>query len=390
MIKKLTADFIYTADGSFVQEKVIEVMDNKIIKISPVSDYQQEELETYKGIICPGFINTHCHLELSYLKGRIAPKTGLDEFIRQIQNIRQVPHEERLNAIQMAHKELIDEGVVAVGDIANGNSTLNIKSQSDIYFHNFIEVFGFHSDSAEGAFNHGKQLYQEYLSNEFKASIIPHSPYSVSKELLQKITDLAIKNNSILSIHNQESSDENQLYQDKSGKILDRLHDFGIPTDFWQPTGQSSLLSIIPYFPQNIKTLLVHNTYTSKEDVEQATAVHPNLWWCFCSNANLYIENKLPYISMFLDHSDRITIGTDSLASNKKLSILEELKTIQQAFPEIKLETLLGWATINGANFLGMADQFGSIEVGKRSGLNLITDVKNFQLSNSSQVKKLL
>jgi cytosine/adenosine deaminase-related metal-dependent hydrolase len=199
-------------------------------------------------------------------------------------------------------------------------------------------------------------------------SITPHAPYSASVELLNKISDHAWQNNSILSIHNQENEDENLLFQNKSGKILERLHYFGINTDNWKATGKTSLQSVIVHLPRNLPLLLVHNTFSSKEDIEFANEYNQRVYWCFCANANLYIEKKLPRFELFTDNIRQLTIGTDSYASNHSLSVTDEINTIRKNNAAIKLEALLKWATINGARFLGMNERLGSFEKGKIPG----------------------
>jgi cytosine/adenosine deaminase-related metal-dependent hydrolase len=112
--------------------------------------------------------------------------------------------------------------------------------------------------------------------------------------------------------------------------------------------------------------------------------------WCFCPNANLYIEGRLPKINLFIDQGYDIMLGTDSLASNAGLSILSEMQTIQNHFPAINLNHMLTWATLNGAKFLGIDSTIGSITVGKKPGLNLITETDGFKLTPESQVKRLI
>jgi cytosine/adenosine deaminase-related metal-dependent hydrolase len=111
-----------------------------------------------------------------------------------------------------------------------------------------------------------------------------------------------------------------------------------------------------------------------------------------CPNANLYIENKLPDIELFAASGFSIALGTDSLASNTTLSILEEMKTIQLHFPKIRLNDLITWGTINGAKALGFNKLKGTIEIGKKPGLNLISgiDFREMKLTLQSEVKVLL
>jgi cytosine/adenosine deaminase-related metal-dependent hydrolase len=133
----------------------------------------------------------------------------------------------------------------------------------------------------------------------------------------------------------------------------------------------------------------VHNTFTSKEDLIYANSVQQELYWCLCPNANLYIEGKLPEIGLFLQSEAVITLGTDSLASNHQLSILDEMKVLQEK-ESVPLEKLLRWATLNGARFLGVDHQFGSFENGKQPGINLIEHMDGDQISAASHLRRLV
>ena len=135
---------------------------------------------------------------------------------------------------------------------------------------------------------------------------------------------------------------------------------------------------------------MVHNIFTSLKDIYFVRRFGRDVTWCFCPNANLNIEGRLPKITMFLSHDFNITLGTDSLASNDKLDMLAEIQTVAKNFPSLPLETILKWATLNGARFLGIEQDYGSIEIGKKPGLNLITDVKGMKLSSHSRIQKLI
>lgn len=381
-MRKLSADFIFPISQAPIPNGVV-VVDSEgiILDVRQRKDGEEPELEIHKGIICPGFVNTHCHLELSHLKGKIATGGGLDNFIKDIETFRTTNPETIQEAIENAEREMLDNGIVAVGDISNGDASFLQKSKGRMKYHTFLEVYGFHPDKADTAFQRALNLYAllKKRPSDNTASITPHAPYSVSEALLKRIAAFALENQSILSIHNQENQDENALFLNKTGSILNRLKAFGIDTDWWQPTGKNSLPSVLPHLPSTQKTLLVHNTYTTLEDINWALSYNPNLYWCFCPNTNLYIENHLPDFHLFIDAGVRITIGTDSLASNNGLSILEELITISKHAPEIPLNTLLKWATWNGAAFLGFENVLGCIDKNKRPGLVLIQNINSPQ-----------
>ena len=369
----ITANKIFTSNSAPKENTVIIVDDDgSIIDLVDEKMIDPVKIERFEGSISPGFVNTHCHLELSYMKNKIEAGQGLHNFIKEVENLKKPGDEQMLQSIKEADEEMYRNGIVAVGDICNTSNTFDFKDGSKLYYHNFLEIYAFDETRAEAAFARGLKLQSE-LQNVERSSITPHAPYSASIKLLQLMADHARKNNSILSIHNQETAEEDLFFKEKKGSILERLKLFGIPTDNWKATGKSSLQSTLPNLPKENKLLLVHNTFTSKEDILFANNYNKNLYWCFCPNANLYIENKLPNINLFKENNCSITLGTDSYASNWSLSIWDEIKAIQKQFPELELQEILKWATLNGAKFLGTADTFGSIEKNKKPGLNLIS-----------------
>lgn len=326
----------------------------------------------YEGIICPGLVNAHCHLELSHLKGKMPEHTGLIPFLQKVPIHRNEFTEEQMYAARHeAYHSLINNGVVAIGDIANIAQTLDIRALDGLHIHSFIEAIGFTPQRAKQAFDATKKVYDRFAKQPkqkkiLKQSIVPHAPYSVAQELFALINHHLP--NDIISIHNQESIDENEFYQAKQGKVIDLLDGFHIDHSGFEPSGKNSLPTYGEWIDNTHPIILVHNTASQKEDVAYALAQFPKISFCLCPNANLYIENKLPDVNMLLSLEANICIGTDSLASNHKLSIVEELITLHKHF-NYSWEVLLQWATINGAKALQMDDVIGSFEVGKSPGI---------------------
>ena len=372
MIQRIfKTDKLYTGKGDFIANGMIAVDENnRIIEVGENLESKGVQVEYYEGGLCPGFVNTHCHLELSHLKGKVQQEKGIHDFIVELQQIRGANDAEKQEAITKANQEMIAAGIIAVGDISNGLSTLQTKVESSIYYHTFAELFGFRTHLADSIIESGQQLKASYAKVDLHSSIVPHSPYSVSEKLFAHIANE--KDNAPLSIHNQESKAENDMFQTANGHLVDMMKGFGNDLKDFKETGKSSLQSYLKRLPDFIPLLLVHNTFTSEEDIQLAEKQHENLYWCFCPKANLYIENRLPEIPTFLQQKVKCTLGTDSLASNDSLSIWEEIQTIQMHFPEIQLEQLIQWGTLNGAEFLGIQKDYGSFEVGKLVKVNWI------------------
>lgn len=340
-----------------------------------------DDVQQLSGILSPGFINCHCHLELSHMKGLIPEGTGLVQFVLKVVQQRHFPDEEILLAIEKAEDEMLANGIVAVGDICNNVLTVAQKTKGRIYYHNFIEASGFNPGIVQQRFQRSIEFFRAYARNYSipveSNSIVPHAPYSVANELWELI--IHFPGNHLLTIHNQETAAENELFLHKQGEFLELYDAMNIDPSFFQPSGKSSLQTYLPKFLKHQSVILVHNVHTSAADIQfgQQSVIHQQLHYCLCPNANQYISRQLPDIKMLMDNNCSIVLGTDSLASNHQLNMLEEIKTIQQAFPSIEMETMLSWATSNGAKALQLDSLLGSFEQGKKPGVVLIDSKTN-------------
>ena len=390
--RKFSADKIFTGSKLLENQEVL-ITDAEGVIVEIVNrENAGDGIETFKGLISPGFINCHCHLELSHLKGVIPEKTGLISFILSILSQRNANEENILEAIELAENEMISNGIVAVGDISNNTLTLLQKQKNNLYYHNFIEVSGFSPAIAKIRFETAKEVFHQFKSSfPNQTSLVPHAPYSVSKELFHLIDSiLATK---LSSIHNQETREENEFFITGKGDFNRLYETIGSDLNaFYKPYGKNSLQTVFPNMPNPEKLLLVHNTFTSQEDINylnQQEAITKAIF-CLCINANLYIENSVPPIDLLIKNNCEIVLGTDSLASNHSLSILSEIISIQKHFPEIPIETILSWATINGAKALRIENKFGSFEKGKKPGIINIESVPNENTLNTETVVRVL
>jgi cytosine/adenosine deaminase-related metal-dependent hydrolase len=231
--RKLTADQIFNGYEMLPQDSVLIIdKEGVIIDISTLEN-SGEEIEKYTGIITPGFINCHCHLELSHLKDKIPSKTGLIDFLKNIINHRNEENELIINSIDANEKKMIANGIVAVGDICNTKHTIQQKRVNNLYYHNFIEVAGFPTEIAEARFDSIQQIHTAFVNNGLIASIVPHAPYSVSTSLLEKIVYFI--GNEVMTMHNQETLAENEWYEKGTGLFQQFYDDLSISTSSFLP-----------------------------------------------------------------------------------------------------------------------------------------------------------
>ncbi|MEI9913078.1 MAG: amidohydrolase family protein [Bacteroidota bacterium] len=371
--KKFRADQLFDGYRLLDDQQVLITTEEGIVEDIVSLHEAGDDVQELNGILSPGFINCHCHLELSHMKGLISEGTGLPDFVLQVVNQRHFPGEEIVQAIEKAEDEMLTNGIVAVGDICNNTLTLPQKAKGRMYYHNFIETSGFNPQIAAQRFERSLGYFREYATHYSipveSNSIVPHASYSVADELWEHI--IRFPGNHLMTIHNQETAAENELFFKGQGEFLQLYQKMGIDISFFKPSGKSSLQSYLLKFIKNQSLILVHNVHTTEEDLLFAKDSDKKMTWCLCPNANLYIGGQLPAVDLFIKHDGMIVLGTDSLASNHQLSILEEIKTIRLHFPHIPPDQLLRWGTSNGAKALQMENLLGSFEKGKQPGVIL-------------------
>ena len=400
--RKFKADRLF--DGyTFRETDAILITDETGIvqDIVPIAD-AGDDIQQLNGILSPGLINCHCHLELSHLKNVIPPHTGLIDFLCSVVTKREAPpqpppegeefktsDEIKQLTIATAEKEMYENGIVAVGDISNTADTALIKSKSNIRWQNFVEVLGFYDGKAEATMQQYRNIARELedaLRSSYiihRTSLVPHAPYSVSAKTFQLINEATA--GQIISIHNQENPAEDELYKTGGGEFLKLFTIFGIETSPFNITGKSSIRSYLPFFNNGQTIFLVHNTFMPEEDIawanEYAAANGLKLVYCLCPNANLYIENRTARVEFFLKYNCHLVLGTDSYSSNWQLSVTKEIQALLQ-HTSVTIEQALQMATLNGAKALQWDDALGSFEKGKKPGVVLMAD----DFSNSKRI----
>lgn len=376
-----------------IRNGFVELDDDGLVLRTGVCEDPAAEEEFYDGAIVPGFVNAHCHLELSYLKGMFRKGTGMAGFIDQINELRDVKSpEEKAAEIEAAMEGLWNQGVQAMADISNCADTFALKSGHPMYTRTFLEVFGTEPEQCSGVMEGVKELQAEAASFGLDAAPTPHSCYTMSPQLLTAASAAAL-DSGFLSFHSEESDEEEEMIRSGSGPMWENRKRAGMSTP--PVTGQSSLeyfmdrlLEVHPApFRENI--LLVHECSMDLSGMRLVKALTEHAFIALCPMSNLFIHNTLPPVSLMMDERLNLCIGTDSLSSNDDLSMVKEMFCLQDNFPRLSLGELLQMACRNGARFLGKEALIGTIEPGKRPGIVLIDGLCGNRLSNKSTSRRL-
>lgn len=391
---KFQADHIFTG-AEMLHRNFVLITDEKglVQEIVALRD-AGENVQHFKGLLTPGFVNCHCHLELSHMKNIVPTKTGLVDFLIAVIKQRGAEKELIFDAMRQAEQELYNSGTVAVGDICNTTDTIGLKQKSRLRFYNFIESMGFTETKAAERFALAENTAGQFETMEnIQWSIVPHAPYSVSRQLFDLINNAAA--GKTISIHNQESNAEDDLYKTGDSDFARLYSALGIDASFFKASGKSSVQTCVPWLNNAMNLILVHDTYTSEEDLQitgqQTNITNQPVFFCICPNANIYIEGKMPPIELMRQNNCNIVIGTDSYASNGSLNMLDEIRCIQhKSAVSIPTTEILQWATLNGAKGLQMEDTLGSFEKGKSPGIVLIDELSNQHITTKSTAKRII
>ena len=376
--RRITAEFVYTLDSvESIKNGFVEYdeTDGTVVAVGKC----EEDEEVLKGALVPGFVNAHCHVELSHLYKKFRKGTGMAGFIDQINELRDWAGKEAKTALV---KEWMDkmwaDGVSAMADISNDDSSFDVKKSHNMYTRTFLEVFGSEPEMCEGVMADVTALNKVADEAGIDAAPTPHSCYTMSPQLLSASAAAALEKG-FISYHSQESQEEEDLLRSGSGAMYENRKRSGMSTP--PVTGESSLKYFIDRLadaapaPYDQHIFLVHNVCLAQEDIEAAKKVMNNVYWVVCPLSNIFIHNALPPIPLMRENGLAIALGTDSLSSNDDLDMVKEMYCLHKNFPEVPMGEILTWASLNGARFLAKDDQLGSIVPGKKPGIVRISNV---------------
>lgn len=350
-----------------------------------------DEIDLGAVAMMPGLVNGHTHLELSWMRGRIAGTDRFPDWVRSLIAIRRGRNEATDPEAQSAIRESIGEarrcGTALVGDISNSLASAIPLAKSDLAAVVFRELIGFKSENvtalAEAA---SRELGALPKTGMIRYALAPHAPYSVSPLLFQAIRS-ALRREPFTpcSVHLGESVEEVEFLQSGEGAWRQTLEDLGA----WDPSWVAPKCDPVEYLDRmgfvDDRLVAVHGVQLQPRALDRLAKRGATL--VTCPRGNALTGAGTPPVSAFYRARVRVAVGTDSLASVPDLNVFSELAELRRLAPDVAASSLLESATINGARALGFDADFGSIEPGKRAELiavNVLSggdDVEEFLLS---------
>lgn len=382
-MKRFAAKYLYTCTGepgtlSPILDGFVEVDDEGKVLGTGRCDPSSEEVY-YDGALIPGMVNTHCHVELSYMRGLFRRGTGMAGFIDQINELRDVaPREKRIGDIRFWMDRMWRRGVVAMADISNCDDSFAVKASSPMYTRTFLEVFGTEPQDWPRVIGSVLELQEEGRRYGLDCAPTPHSCYTMSPELVTESSREGLKSG-FLSFHSEETPQEEDMIRHGRGEMWENRKKAGMSTPPVQ--GCSSLeyfvgrLEKIHPAPFGEHILLVHEVCMERGGMRMVSDKLPGAFISLCPLSNLYIHEALPPVETMVAEGMQLTVGTDSLSSNDDLDMIAEVRCLQDNFPSVPLAEIISWATLGGARFLSKEKSLGSFETGKTPGVVLVDNL---------------
>ena len=370
---RINAGYILPVTSPVIQNGSILINNGRIQFIGRENDCPEvapHQVSSYPNhLLMPGLVNAHTHLSLSNLKNKTKGAICFVDWIKEIiLHSNSMTDLDEKDAVKKGIKKLISSGTTTIGDISGSGVSMELMRDMKLRGVVFLEIIGFKKSMKNDQMNWIDRFLRLSKSNgQVTCGLSPHAPYSVSPQLIQSAYHLAKSEQLPLAMHIAETVDELEFIEKGEGALRRFLEDRGK----WEPDWKPQKKSPIKYL-ESLNVLKgitgIHLNHMNEEDLK--IIKKKNMSVVYCPKSNQWFQRKGPYPLMkFLKNKINVAIGTDSLASNDKLNMFEELTLIKTDFPDINDKILLQMATINGAKALGLENVTGSLETGKKADI---------------------
>jgi aminodeoxyfutalosine deaminase len=335
------------------------------------STFPETRVQRLGKVILPRPVNAHTHLDLSHVPFKaLAYPRWIPEHV--VANV----HLRGLQAAKDGLAALNASGIAAVGDIVAKEEVMDfLLTQSNLGGVAYWEVIEANPDKADEVMTvtlERVRRWRKLDGKPMRLGLSPHTPFTVSSKLLQRLAEFARLEGLPLQIHVAEHPSELELFQTGSGALAKTMQTFQAPP-FETSWGRapSASLSPIKYLAElrvlEAKPTLIHAVNVSEEDVRIIAQYGCSVVTCPRSNRNLECGN-IPW-KLFAKHGVELALGTDSSASGQSLDLREEASAAMRLL-DVDLKQVVRWAVKGGYRALGLkppvvqrGDSFSSLTV---------------------------
>lgn len=334
-------------------------------------DQKRVAVDFDNAVILPGLVNAHCHLELSDLHGLVSADGGFVAWIDRLMKARsEWGRSDYIRSVENGIRMSLESGVTTIADITSMGHAIAPLLRSAVRKVIFAEMIGRDPSMANEAIEKAMALISDVSPDDHNlvmSGISPHAPYSTSFELYKACADAT---GLPLCTHIAESREEAEFLEDGSGAFAVFLGRLGILSPAWRPPCVSPVRYLQRTGILETSPLLVHCNYVSCEEISMIKRSGSSV--VFCPRSHNYFGRTNHPVCRLLDAGVNVAIGTDSLASNDSLSVLDEMKFLFANVPGLSSESIMAMGTVNGALSLGLGGVIGRLAAGHRADISVV------------------
>jgi cytosine/adenosine deaminase-related metal-dependent hydrolase len=340
------------------------------------------------AFLLPGLVNAHTHLELTAMRGYLED-LPFREWILRLTNARAhvLATGDLLASARLGIAEGLEAGITTYADTSFGSGAFDAMREMGVRGVSYQEVFGPHPQQAAAAVQELRERIERLAPRAtelVRLGVSPHAPYTVSDELFRAVARAAAQHRWPLATHVAESREETQFVAHAAGPFADGWRQRGLAV---QPRAPSPLALLRNTGVLDVQPLLIHCVHVAEGDIESlpvgCTVAH-------CPASNAKFAHGVAPLLRFIERGIPVGLGSDSVASNNHMSLLDEARSAVQLSratvrsASLDAPTALTLATLGGARALGIDTEVGSLEPGKWADLaafraDAVRDIAVFQ-----------
>ncbi len=368
----LRAHAILSVNAPMISDAAIVIQGKRIMAVGRYRDISRQfevvkSVDLGNSVILPGLINAHAHLDLSHLRNKVPFCDNFINWIDKVRNSREADEKKLSCIIADGCKESLNSGVTTVADISCGNLSWPTLTKYPIRKVCYAEVFGLSKDVTQQERFIRDAVAHISTDELMHFGISPHAPYSAGVALYELAARIAKEHSLSLTTHLAETVAENDFTQSGAGPFYDYLQRINkCPADY-EVAKNSPVNYFLSLDLAGESFLLAHVNYLGDDELGRLSQTGHSV--VYCPRSHAFFGHQPHKFSKMTGAKINVCLGTDSLASNTSLSILDEMRFLHRRYPDFPPETIIRAATLNGALALNLADQIGSLQAGKLADL---------------------
>lgn len=375
-IQRITARFAFPVCGPPIERPLLEITDGQITDLRELRGAAPDGTRDLgNAAITPGLINAHAHLEFSDVARPFQPPVPFTHWILHLLAHRRARSTPVMSLIRDGLTESVRHGTTTVGDIVTGDWHPGglIFPDEPSRLMAFRELIGLLPEQCAGQLDIARKHLTDCRSAhhaQLVPGLSPHAPYSVGRELFEKLVDLAQDEGVPLAMHLAETRAELELLDRGSGELMEMLQFFGIWREDLLPRG-SRMLEYLRSMSRLDHSLAVHGNYLSDEELS-FLAAHPQIAVVYCPRTHAFFQHEPHPWRRLMEAGATVCLGTDGRSSNPDYSLWSEVRFLDTQTNGTQRPQLLAMATQQGARALGLSHDTGQLAPGSRAAFTTI------------------